>query len=180
MKNSIEVINLSKKYKSKSVVNNINFKINENEIVGLLGPNGCGKTTTIGKIGKIFQDNNSKVIFAACDTFRAAAIEQLEEWSKRISVDTIKSSAGSDPASVAFKAVNYAKLNNLNKVLIDTTNDHIEFYVDVSSSSVQQLYIADGLIAPVTDSDVDLGTSSLYFKNAFIDSSHNLLAADGI
>ena len=58
----------------------------------------------------------------------------------------------------------------LNKILIDSSNDHLEFYVDVSSSSVQQLYIADGLIAPVTDSDVDLGTSSLYFKNAFIDS----------
>ena len=58
----------------------------------------------------------------------------------------------------------------LNKILIDSTNDHLEFYVDVSSSSVQQLYIADGLIAPVTDSDVDLGTSSLYFKNAYIDS----------
>ena len=57
----------------------------------------------------------------------------------------------------------------LNKILIDSTNDHLEFYVDVSSSSVQQLYIADGLIAPVTDSDVDLGTSSLYFANAFID-----------
>ena len=58
----------------------------------------------------------------------------------------------------------------LNKILIDSSNDHLEFYVDVSSSSVQQLYIADGLIAPVTDSDVDLGTSSLYFKNAYIDS----------
>ncbi len=57
----------------------------------------------------------------------------------------------------------------LNKILVDSTNDHLEFYVDVSSSAVQQLYIADGLIAPVTDSDVDLGTSSLYFKNAYID-----------
>ena len=90
------------------------------EVILVSGVNGAGKTTTIGKIGKIFQDNNSKVIFAACDTFRAAAIEQLEEWSKRISVDTIKSSAGSDPASVAFKAINYAQLNNLDKVLIDT------------------------------------------------------------
>ena len=57
----------------------------------------------------------------------------------------------------------------LNKVLIDSSNDHIEFYVDVSSSAVQQLYIADGVVAPVTDSDIDLGTSSLYYKNAYID-----------
>ena len=57
-----------------------------------------------------------------------------------------------------------------NKVLIDTTNNYIEFYVEVSSSSVQQLYIADGAIVPVTDSDVDIGTTSLRFKDAFIDS----------
>ena len=56
-----------------------------------------------------------------------------------------------------------------NKVLIDTTNNYIEFYVEVSSSPVQQLYIADGAIVPVTDSDVDLGTSSLYFKDSYID-----------
>jgi len=57
----------------------------------------------------------------------------------------------------------------LNKVLIDSTNDHIEFWIDVSSSSVQQLYIADGAIVPVTDSDVDLGTTGLRFKDAYID-----------
>ena len=57
-----------------------------------------------------------------------------------------------------------------NKVVIDTTNNYIEFYVEVSSAPVQQLYIADGAIIPVTDSDVDLGTSSLYFKDAYIDS----------
>jgi cytoskeletal protein CcmA (bactofilin family) len=57
-----------------------------------------------------------------------------------------------------------------NKVLIDTTNNYIEFYVEVSSAPVQQLYISDGAIIPVTDSDVDLGTSSLYFKDAYIDS----------
>ena len=56
-----------------------------------------------------------------------------------------------------------------NKVLIDTTNNYIEFYVEVSSSSVQQLYIADGAIVPVTDNDIDLGTSSLEFKDAFFD-----------
>ena len=58
----------------------------------------------------------------------------------------------------------------LNKVLIDTSNDHIEFWIEVSSSSVQQAYLADGVFAPVTDSDIDLGTSSLYWKNAYIDS----------
>ena len=62
MTNSIEVINLSKKYKSKSAVNNINFKISENEIVGLLGPNGCGKTTTIGMILGLLKPSNGQVL----------------------------------------------------------------------------------------------------------------------
>ena len=97
------------------------FKKKEfNEIILISGVNGAGKTTTIGKIGKIFQANSNKVIFAACDTFRAAAIEQLEEWSKKIDVEIIKSTAGSDPASVAYKATDYAKIKNINKVLIDT------------------------------------------------------------
>ena len=62
MTNSIEVINLSKKYKSKQAVNNINFKINENEMVGLLGPNGCGKTTTIGMILGLLKPTSGKVL----------------------------------------------------------------------------------------------------------------------
>ena len=62
MKNSIEVINLSKSYKTKKAVNNINFKINENEIVGLLGPNGCGKTTTIGMILGLLKPTSGQVL----------------------------------------------------------------------------------------------------------------------
>ena len=62
MKNSIEVINLSKNYKSKKAVNNISFKINENEIIGLLGPNGCGKTTTIGMILGLLKPTNGKIL----------------------------------------------------------------------------------------------------------------------
>ena len=62
MKNSIEVINLSKSYKTKKAVNNINFKIDENEIVGLLGPNGCGKTTTIGMILGLLKPTNGQVL----------------------------------------------------------------------------------------------------------------------
>ena len=67
MKNSIEVINLSKSYKSKQAVNNINFKINENEIVGLLGPNGSGKTTTIGMILGLLKPTNGKVLINGMD-----------------------------------------------------------------------------------------------------------------
>ena len=67
MSNSIEVINLSKKYKSRLAVNDINFKINENEIVGLLGPNGCGKTTTIGMILGLLKPTNGKVLINGID-----------------------------------------------------------------------------------------------------------------
>ena len=84
------------------------------------GVNGVGKTTTIGKIGKILKSNNSKVMFSACDTFRAAAIEQLEDWANKISVQITKSVQGSDPASVAYKAIEKAIKGNFNHVLIDT------------------------------------------------------------
>ncbi|MDA8918110.1 signal recognition particle-docking protein FtsY [Candidatus Pelagibacter sp.] len=84
------------------------------------GVNGVGKTTTIGKIGKILKSNNSKVMFSACDTFRAAAIEQLENWANKINVQITKSVQGSDPASVAYKAIEEAIKGNFNHVLIDT------------------------------------------------------------
>ena len=70
MQNSIEVINLSKSYKSKQAVNNINFKINENEIVGLLGPNGCGKTTTIGMILGLLKPTSGQVLINGIDIER--------------------------------------------------------------------------------------------------------------
>ena len=84
------------------------------------GVNGVGKTTTIGKIGKILKDKGNKVMFAASDTFRAAAIEQLENWANKVDAHIIKSSQGSDPASVAYKAIDEAIKNNFNQVLIDT------------------------------------------------------------
>jgi len=89
-------------------------------IILISGVNGVGKTTTIGKIGKIFTESNNKVVFSACDTFRAAAIEQLEEWSNRVGAKIIKSNLGADPASVAFKAIEHAKQNQVDQVLIDT------------------------------------------------------------
>jgi len=84
------------------------------------GVNGVGKTTTIGKISKILKGNGNKVMLAASDTFRAAAIEQLENWANKVDVQITKSPQGSDPASVAYKAIEEALNNNFNQVLIDT------------------------------------------------------------
>jgi fused signal recognition particle receptor len=89
-------------------------------VVLVSGVNGVGKTTTIGKIGKILKSNGSKVMFSACDTFRAAAIEQLESWANKIDVKINKSSQGSDPASVAYKAIEEAIKSDFNHILIDT------------------------------------------------------------
>jgi len=101
---------------------NVSFfnKKDKLNVVLVSGVNGVGKTTTIGKIGKILKSNGSKVMFSACDTFRAAAIEQLENWANKISIQITKSTQGSDPASVAYKAIEVAIKNNFNHVLIDT------------------------------------------------------------
>ena len=124
-KNKVNEINLILKnyiIDLMSPLENESFFKNKNNLNAVLvsGVNGVGKTTTIGKIGKILKSNNNKVIFSASDTFRAAAIEQLENWAKKIDVEIIKSSQGSDPASVAYKAVDEALKNQFTHVLIDT------------------------------------------------------------
>ena len=105
----------------KPLENNTFFKKKEKINATLVsGVNGVGKTTTIGKISKILKANGNKVMLAASDTFRAAAIEQLENWANKVEVDITKSSQGADPASVAYKAIEEAIANNFNQVLIDT------------------------------------------------------------
>jgi len=93
---------------------------NKPSVILVAGVNGVGKTTTIGKLGKILNQNNKNVLFAAADTFRAAAVDQLDFWSKKVNSQIIKSNEGEDPASVAYKALNYAKKNNIDYLLIDT------------------------------------------------------------
>jgi len=110
------IITLMKPLESDSFFN----KKEKLNAILISGVNGVGKTTTIGKMGKILKSNGSKVMFSACDTFRAAAIEQLENWANKIDVQITKSTQGSDPASVAFKAIEEAIKNNFNHVLIDT------------------------------------------------------------
>ena len=89
-------------------------------VIVVSGVNGAGKTTSIGKLGKYFKDNNRSVVFGAADTFRAAAIDQLQVWATKVKVDIIKSEINSDPASVAFKTAEFAKKNQIDIALIDT------------------------------------------------------------
>jgi len=97
-----------------------NININKPSVILIAGVNGVGKTTTIGKLGKILGQNNKKIVLGAADTFRAAAVDQLDVWAKRINADIIKSDEGADPASVAYKALEHAKNNNFDYLLIDT------------------------------------------------------------
>ena len=97
-----------------------NINKNKPSVIIVAGVNGVGKTTTIGKLGKILGQNNKKIVLGAADTSRAAAVSQLEIWAKRINADIIKSNEGADPASVAYKALDHAKKNNFDYLLIDT------------------------------------------------------------
>jgi len=97
-----------------------NLKENKPTVILVAGVNGVGKTTTIGKLGKILKKNNTKILFGAADTFRAAAVSQLEVWSKKIGAQIIKSEEGADPASVAYKSLEYAKKENYDFLLVDT------------------------------------------------------------
>lgn len=89
-------------------------------VIMVVGVNGVGKTTTIGKMAAQFKKAGNKVVLGAADTFRAAAIEQLEEWGRRAGVPVIKQKIGADPASVAFDTLQSAIANNANVVIIDT------------------------------------------------------------
>ncbi len=89
-------------------------------VIMVVGVNGVGKTTTIGKLAHLFQAQGKKVVLGAGDTFRAAAIDQLEIWAERVSAPLIKQKMGSDPASVAYDSIQYAVKNEADVVLIDT------------------------------------------------------------
>ncbi len=108
-----------------------------------LGINGAGKTTTIAKIAKMLMDNGLSVMFAASDTFRAAAIEQIEVHADRLGIKVIKRDYGSDPTSVAYDAVNYAKAHGIDAVLIDTAGRQ-----DTNINLINELKKMDRVLKP--------------------------------
>jgi len=90
------------------------------EVILVVGVNGTGKTTSIGKLAQRLRDQNKTVLLAAADTFRAAAIEQLEVWGERTGTEVIKTKPGGDPSAVLFDALQAAKARNLDYVIVDT------------------------------------------------------------
>src|ERR1700746_3873315 len=90
------------------------------EVILVVGVNGTGKTTTIGKLAQVFRSQGKNVLLCAADTFRAAAIEQLEIWGQRTGTEVIKTKAGGDPAAVLFDAMQAAVARKTNYVIVDT------------------------------------------------------------
>ncbi|MGA2096008.1 MAG: signal recognition particle-docking protein FtsY [Candidatus Acidiferrum sp.] len=89
-------------------------------VIFIVGVNGAGKTTSIGKLAKRLRQENLSVVLCAADTFRAAAVEQLEIWAKRNGIDVIKQKSGADPAAVVYDAMAAAKARNADVVIVDT------------------------------------------------------------
>jgi len=89
-------------------------------IILALGVNGVGKTTTIAKIARLYGESGKKVLFGACDTFRAAAVEQLEVWAERLGIEVVKHKEGSDPAAVAYDAAKAATARGIDILMLDT------------------------------------------------------------
>ena len=99
---------------------NISSNLSTPHVIMVVGVNGAGKTTTIGKLAHQFKNQGLKVVLGAADTFRAAAIDQLQVWANRVDVSLIKQQMGSDPASVAFDTLQSAVTSNADVVIIDT------------------------------------------------------------
>ncbi|MDY0234444.1 MAG: signal recognition particle-docking protein FtsY [Gudongella sp.] len=114
LKNEIKII------MQESVKNNDFLLEPHPSVILIVGVNGVGKTTTIGKLAYAFKNNGKKVLIAAGDTFRAAAIEQLTEWSNRAGVDIISHSEGADPAAVIFDGIQAAKARKTDILICDT------------------------------------------------------------
>jgi len=121
LKNFLDLKSLLKEQLINLLKNNTSLNLESiPSVILVVGVNGVGKTTTIGKLGYRFISEGKNVVFAASDTFRAAAVEQLEIWANRVGADIIKHKSGADPAAVAFDALEHAKSKKKDIVIIDT------------------------------------------------------------
>ena len=116
-----EILNILELVCQRLLLGDNEVKINTKpSIILVIGVNGVGKTTSIGKLANYYSSTGKKVILAAADTFRAAAIEQLSVWADRAKVDIVKQAEGSDPAAIVFDAISSAKSKNADLIIVDT------------------------------------------------------------
>jgi fused signal recognition particle receptor len=140
-------------------------------VIVIVGVNGVGKTSTIGKLAHLFKNEGKSVILAACDTFRAAAVEQLELWAARAGVPIVKQRSGADPAAVAFDAVQSAKARKADIVIADTAGrlhtkinlmEELKKIFNVLSAKIEGIGIEGWLVL-----DANTGQNSLRQAEAF-------------
>ena len=131
----------------------------------MVGVNGVGKTTTIGKLASMLRSRGKKVIIGAADTFRAAAVDQLQIWADRAGVDIVKQKMGSDPASVAYDTVSAAVARNADVVLIDTAG-RLHNRVDLMNELTKIRNVMRKVV-PDAPHDVLLVLDSTTGQNAF-------------
>jgi fused signal recognition particle receptor len=148
--------------------NATDFEIPEQDVpyvIMVVGVNGVGKTTTIGKLANQFKKSGKKVVLGAADTFRAAAIDQLQVWADRTDVPLIKQSMGSDPASVAFDTLESAVKQNADVVIIDTAG-RLHNKVNLMNELTKVKRVMQKVI-PNTPNDVLLVLDGSTGQNAF-------------
>ena len=161
-----------------------NFKTQLNQIkpyvILIVGVNGTGKTTFIAKLAKKFQNMGKNMLLVAGDTFRAAAIEQLQEWADRINVEVVKHQMGADPGAVVFDALNSAKAKNRDLVIIDTAgrlHTKVNLMEELKKvKRVMQRVIPEAPHQIILVLDATTGQNSINQAKQFIDS----VGVDGI
>lgn len=150
---------------------------NKPHIIIMAGVNGSGKTTTIGKLASQMKSEGKNVMIAAADTFRAAAIEQLEVWGERAAVPVVKSDVGADPASVAFKALEQAQASNIDVLFIDTAGrlqnrselmDELEKIIRVIAKKIPDAPHDTLLVLDATTGQNALAQAEVFSKSAKI------------
>jgi fused signal recognition particle receptor len=140
-------------------------------VIVVVGVNGVGKTSTIGKLAYLFKSEGRSVVLAACDTFRAAAVEQLELWAERAGVPIVRQRSGADPAAVAFDAVQSARAKDADIVIVDTAGrlhtkvnlmDELKKIFNVLSTKMEGVGLESWLVL-----DANTGQNSLRQAEAF-------------
>ena len=145
-------------------------------VIMVVGVNGVGKTTTIGKLAYQFKQKGLSVYLGAADTFRAAAVEQLDIWGQRVDVPVIKQKMGADPASVAFDAVSSGKANGADVVIIDTAG-RLHNKVNLMSE-LTKIKNVTGKIVPEAPHEVLLVLDGSTGQNAFEQAKHFTAATE--